>query len=80
MTFKGRVCGGARHSLLSAQQACGNFPAILLESYAAALAASVPIGILMLRIVLEEGLLRQKLEGYDDYTTKVRWRLIPGLW
>ena len=51
-----------------------------LESYAAALAASVPIGILMLRIVLEERLLRQKLEGYDDYTTRVRWRLISGLW
>ncbi|MEO7502058.1 MAG: hypothetical protein ABIW94_05440 [Gemmatimonadaceae bacterium] len=40
----------------------------------------MPIGLLMLRIVLEERLLRQKLEGYDDYTTKVRWRLIPGLW
>jgi protein-S-isoprenylcysteine O-methyltransferase Ste14 len=51
-----------------------------LESYASALLACVPIGILVLRIGLEERFLRRELRGYDAYAAKVRWRLIPGLW
>lgn len=34
----------------------------------------------LVRIHLEEGTLRQKLEGYEAYTQKVRSRLIPGIW
>jgi protein-S-isoprenylcysteine O-methyltransferase Ste14 len=51
-----------------------------LESYAAALLALVPIGTLVLRILIEEQFLRQELEGYDPYTKRVRYRLIPFLW
>jgi protein-S-isoprenylcysteine O-methyltransferase Ste14 len=51
-----------------------------LESYAAALLALVPLGTLVLRILIEEKFLRQKLEGYDAYTRRVRYRLIPFLW
>ena len=51
-----------------------------LESYAAALLASMPIGLLVLRILIEEHFLRQKLQGYDAYTQRVRYRLIPFLW
>ena len=51
-----------------------------LGSYAAALAALVPLGILAARIVLEERFLRRELEGYDEYTRRVRYRLIPGVW
>jgi protein-S-isoprenylcysteine O-methyltransferase Ste14 len=51
-----------------------------LQSYAAALLAVVPIGILVARIVLEERLLGGELEGYDAYMAKVRYRLIPGVW
>jgi protein-S-isoprenylcysteine O-methyltransferase Ste14 len=51
-----------------------------LESYAAVLLASVPIGILVLRIGIEEEFLRRELEGYDSYTQRVRYRLIPFLW
>ncbi|MDR3525880.1 MAG: isoprenylcysteine carboxylmethyltransferase family protein [Rhizomicrobium sp.] len=36
--------------------------------------------LLGLRAVLEEGLLCAGLPGYRDYTARVRWRLIPGLW
>ena len=36
--------------------------------------------ILMLRILDEEAMLRQELEGYADYTRHVRSRLVPGLW
>jgi protein-S-isoprenylcysteine O-methyltransferase Ste14 len=51
-----------------------------LESYAAALLALVPIGTLVLRILIEEQFLRQELEGYDPYTKRVPYRLIPFLW
>ncbi|MDQ6616062.1 MAG: isoprenylcysteine carboxylmethyltransferase family protein [Actinomycetota bacterium] len=32
------------------------------------------------RILKEEGINRDGIVGYDDYTQRVRWRLIPGLW
>jgi protein-S-isoprenylcysteine O-methyltransferase Ste14 len=51
-----------------------------LESYAAAMLASVPIGTLVLRILVEEQFLRRELKGYDAYTERVRYRLIPFLW
>lgn len=50
------------------------------ESYASAFLACIPLGILVLRIRLEERFLRRELTGYDAYTARVRWRLIPGLW
>ena len=51
-----------------------------LESYAAAMLASVPSGMLVGRILIEEEFLRRELKGYDAYTEKVRHRLIPFLW
>jgi len=51
-----------------------------LESYAGALLASIPIGTLVLRILVEEQFLRRELKGYDAYTERVRYRLIPFLW
>lgn len=36
--------------------------------------------VLVLRIRDEEQLLTQELSGYSKYTTKVRYRLCPGLW
>ncbi len=51
-----------------------------LESNAASLFAVVPVGALIFRILVEERFLRQELEGYNEYTSKVRYRLIPFLW
>ena len=51
-----------------------------LGSYVAALCAIFPLALLMLRIVLEERLLRRQLPGYSDYVKRVRYRLVPGLW
>jgi protein-S-isoprenylcysteine O-methyltransferase Ste14 len=51
-----------------------------LQSYAGALLAAVPIAILAARIGPEERFLRRTLDGYDAYTARVRWRLVPGLW
>jgi protein-S-isoprenylcysteine O-methyltransferase Ste14 len=51
-----------------------------LGSYAATLLAIVPIGPLGVRIVFEEQFLRRELAGYDSYTQRVRYRLLPYLW
>ena len=54
--------------------------ALWLESYAGAIAALVPIGVLAVRIVFEERFLLEELPGYDSYTQRVRYRLIPLVW
>jgi protein-S-isoprenylcysteine O-methyltransferase Ste14 len=51
-----------------------------LESYAAAMLASFPIGTIAVRILVEERFLRRELAGYDAYTQRVRYRLIPFVW
>jgi protein-S-isoprenylcysteine O-methyltransferase Ste14 len=51
-----------------------------LGSYAATLLAIVPIAVLALRIVFEEQFLRRELAGYDSYTQRVQYRLVPYLW
>jgi protein-S-isoprenylcysteine O-methyltransferase Ste14 len=55
-------------------------PALWMESYVAALLAIVPIGVLALRSLFEERFLKRELKGYDAYTEKVRYRLIPFVW
>ena len=51
-----------------------------LESYVAASAAILPITLMMMRLVLEERVLRRELHGYAAYAERVRSRLIPGIW
>ncbi len=51
-----------------------------LGSYASALLTIVPIGTIALRILFEEQFLRRELRGYDAYSERVRYRLIPFLW
>jgi protein-S-isoprenylcysteine O-methyltransferase Ste14 len=54
--------------------------ALWLESYAGALLAIAPTCVLAVRILFEERFLREELQGYDSYTEKVRYRLIPFVW
>jgi protein-S-isoprenylcysteine O-methyltransferase Ste14 len=51
-----------------------------LESYAAALLATLPIAMVGLRLTIEERFLRRELPGYTDYALRVRRRLVPGIW
>jgi protein-S-isoprenylcysteine O-methyltransferase Ste14 len=51
-----------------------------LESYAAAMLVSIVIVTLVLRIMVEEQFLRRRLAGYEAYTERVRYRLVPYLW
>lgn len=51
-----------------------------LQSTLGCVVAVVPGGILVLRILLEEKLLRHALPGYANYSQRVRQRIIPGIW
>jgi protein-S-isoprenylcysteine O-methyltransferase Ste14 len=54
--------------------------ALWLESYAAATYSALPTLLLAVRILIEERLLRRELPGYEEYTRRVRYRLLPGVW
>ena len=54
--------------------------ALWLESSMAALCALIPIALVIIRLQLEERFLRRELPGYNEYTTRVRHRLIPKVW
>ena len=51
-----------------------------LDSYWGLLAVIPGVLVLALRITDEEKALRQELAGYDEYTQKVHYRLVPGVW
>jgi protein-S-isoprenylcysteine O-methyltransferase Ste14 len=53
---------------------------LALDSYWGLLAIALALPILAARIEDEEKMLRQELDGYDEYTRKVRYRLVPGVW
>jgi protein-S-isoprenylcysteine O-methyltransferase Ste14 len=42
--------------------------------------ASIIIALFVLRTALEDRTLLSELPGYTDYTRKVRYRLLPGIW
>ena len=51
-----------------------------LESNVSALCAIVPTVFVVIRLMLEERFLRRELPGYSDYTARVPYRLLPGIW
>ena len=53
---------------------------LLLGSWWAFIPAILAMVCLLLRTVLEERTLVQELSGYEDYTKKVHYRLLPGIW
>ncbi|MUM16597.1 isoprenylcysteine carboxylmethyltransferase family protein [Mycobacterium sp. CBMA271] len=53
---------------------------LALGSYWGLLAVIPAAGSLVVRIVDEEKMLRHELQGYDEYTEKVRSRLVPLVW
>ncbi len=53
---------------------------LLLGSWYGLAFSLILIVIFAVRAVLEEETLRSELAGYDAYTARVRWRLVPGVW
>ena len=54
--------------------------ALLLGSWLGLLASVVLVGLVAVRALLEERVLRAELAGYDVYARRVRYRLIPYIW
>ena len=50
------------------------------SSYWVAIPSLVILMALILRTSLEDQSLQEELPGYKDYTNKVRYRLVPGIW
>ena len=54
--------------------------ALALGSYWALVPAALSAALLILRTAWEDRLLQAELAGYPDYASRVRWRLVPGVW
>lgn len=54
--------------------------ALVLGSYWAVIPVLVVVGGLMVRTVFEERTLRAELPGYTEYTQRVKYRWVPGVW
>lgn len=53
---------------------------LALASYWGLLTIIPGVLVFVARITDEEKALRQELDGYDEYTQKVHYRLLPGVW
>ncbi len=53
---------------------------LLLGSWWAILPAMLSIIGLVVRTALEDRTLREELTGYEEYSRRVRYRLVPGIW
>ena len=53
---------------------------LALDSYWGLVTLVPAVAVLAFRIDDEEKMLRQELDGYDEYTQKVHYRLVPGVW
>lgn len=74
------VYGIVRHPMYSGGILALVGVAFWLESYVAAVAAAIPLVLIVMRILVEERFLKRELEGYEAYTKKVRDRLVPFIW
>ena len=53
---------------------------LALDSYWGLVTVLPGLAVLAFRVEDEEKMLRQELAGYDEYTQKVHYRLVPGVW
>ncbi len=74
------VYGIVRHPMFACAVLLTVGMPLWLESYAGGSLAGVPIAILVMRIVIEEQLLRRELKGNGAYAERVQYRLAPFFW
>lgn len=55
------------------------FSGLALGSWISVAIAVAYSGLILRRVLFEDAFLRQNLEGYDAYTRRVRYRLVPGI-
>ena len=53
---------------------------LVLGSWWALIPAGLTVGVIIVRTTLEDKTLQAELDGYQEYTQQVRYRLLPGVW
>jgi protein-S-isoprenylcysteine O-methyltransferase Ste14 len=74
------IYGVIRHPMYAGNVLVNVGLGLWLGSYIAALFATIPLTLLIIRILLEERFLRRELPAYDAYAARVPYRLLPGVW
>jgi len=74
------VYGVIRHPMYAGNPLTLVGLSLWLGSYTSAIFTCVPLALLVLRITLEERFLERALPGYREYTKRVPYRLLPGVW
>jgi protein-S-isoprenylcysteine O-methyltransferase Ste14 len=69
-----------RHPLYAASIVLFVGMSLAMGSYWALVPVAVGTLVIIVRIVLEDRVLQNELEGYKDYASRVRYRLVPGIW
>ena len=69
-----------RHPMYSGVLLMYGFSPLALGSYWGMIPNALLILLIVARIRNEEKVLKQELEGYREYTQKVKYRLVPGIW
>ncbi|GAA0576389.1 methyltransferase family protein [Rhizomicrobium electricum] len=69
-----------RHPMYSAAVIAYAAIPLALGSRLGLLGIPLPILVLGVRVLFEEGLLRRELPGYCDYMARVRYRFVPFVW
>jgi protein-S-isoprenylcysteine O-methyltransferase Ste14 len=54
--------------------------ALALGSYWALVPGVLGVLVMVVRIVLEDRTLQNELDGYKAYASRVRYRMVPGIW
>jgi protein-S-isoprenylcysteine O-methyltransferase Ste14 len=53
---------------------------VFFSSYWVAIPSILVITLTIIRTALEDRILQEELQGYREYTERVRFRLLPGIW
>ena len=69
-----------RHPMYVGSILRNTFTPLALGSWVASIPGLLLIPIMIARLLHEERMLVEELEGYEDYMVKTKYRLIPGIW
>jgi protein-S-isoprenylcysteine O-methyltransferase Ste14 len=69
-----------RHPMYVGSILRNTFTPLALGSWVATIPGLLLIPIMIARLLHEERMLAEELEGYKDYMVKTKYRLIPGIW
>ncbi len=72
--------GIVRHPMYTATLLLFLTMPLILGSWWALVIFALYIPMIVVRIIDEERLLHQELDGYSDYCRRIRWRLLPFIW